>query len=279
MDAAAVTTTTTEKPEQARPRLLAGRHRDIKADDPFFAPTRAGDPGSDLTFGEVLDVINPLQHIPVVSTIYRAITGDTISPTARVAGGMIYGGPIGAAFAAADNVIEGMSGADPGGHMMAALGFGPATADAPAVAVASAGPSGLIAEASTRPPIPAATPPVALVAAAKPEKPPVPAAATATTAAAGIPQLSPAAFDTLIRSIGGQEVADAAPATTATAAAGSTSAPRFFPARHVGTRPPQAVPMDIRPADNAGYDAALRMMRENIERYTGPTPDTTLATP
>ena len=40
-----------------------------------------------LTFGDVLDVINPLQHIPVVSTIYRAITGDEISPGARVAGG------------------------------------------------------------------------------------------------------------------------------------------------------------------------------------------------
>jgi hypothetical protein len=32
------------------------------------------------TFAEFLDIINPLQHIPVVSTIYRAITGDQISP-------------------------------------------------------------------------------------------------------------------------------------------------------------------------------------------------------
>ena len=32
------------------------------------------------TFLDMLDIINPLQHIPVVSTLYRAITGDTIEP-------------------------------------------------------------------------------------------------------------------------------------------------------------------------------------------------------
>ena len=30
------------------------------------------------TLGDFLDIINPLQHIPVVSTVYRAITGDKI---------------------------------------------------------------------------------------------------------------------------------------------------------------------------------------------------------
>ncbi|MBT5663730.1 MAG: hypothetical protein HOJ06_00205, partial [Rhodospirillaceae bacterium] len=39
-----------------------------------------------LTFGDVLDIINPLQHIPVVSTLYRELTGDEISPGARMAG-------------------------------------------------------------------------------------------------------------------------------------------------------------------------------------------------
>lgn len=46
-----------------------------------------------LTFGDLLDVINPLQHIPMVSSIYRAVTGDEISPGARVAGGALYGAP------------------------------------------------------------------------------------------------------------------------------------------------------------------------------------------
>lgn len=47
------------------------------------------------SFFDFLDVINPLQHIPLVSSIYRAITGDEIKPAAIAMGGMLYGGPIG----------------------------------------------------------------------------------------------------------------------------------------------------------------------------------------
>ena len=32
--------------------------------------------GNGFSFHDLLDTINPLQHLPVVSTIYRAITGD-----------------------------------------------------------------------------------------------------------------------------------------------------------------------------------------------------------
>src|SRR3546814_15608721 len=32
------------------------------------------------SFGDFLDIINPIQHIPIVPTIYRAITGDTSQP-------------------------------------------------------------------------------------------------------------------------------------------------------------------------------------------------------
>lgn len=45
----------------------------------------SGDEG--LTFGEFLDVINPLQHLPIISSIYRAATGDEISLGARLLGG------------------------------------------------------------------------------------------------------------------------------------------------------------------------------------------------
>lgn len=63
-----------------------------------------------ISFGDVLDVINPLQHIPIVSTIYRAITGDEISNGARIAGGALYGGPMGIAMASAVATVETMSG-------------------------------------------------------------------------------------------------------------------------------------------------------------------------
>ena len=32
-----------------------------------------------ISFSDVLDIVNPLQHMPVVSTVYRMITGDHIS--------------------------------------------------------------------------------------------------------------------------------------------------------------------------------------------------------
>lgn len=69
----------------------------------------------------LLDIINPLQHIPVVSTIYRKITGDEISPMARVAGDALYGGPIGAAIGLADVAVEKSTGKDIGQNVMAMM--------------------------------------------------------------------------------------------------------------------------------------------------------------
>ncbi len=74
-----------------------------------------GDDG--LTFGDVLDVINPLQHIPVVSAIYRDLTGDTISPAARIAGGGLFGGIFGLFAAVANVAVEQQTGQDVGSHM------------------------------------------------------------------------------------------------------------------------------------------------------------------
>ena len=74
-----------------------------------------------LTFGDVLDVINPLQNLPIVGFIYRAITGDTISAASKVAGGALFGGLIGFAAAVADTVLEESSGKDAGAHLMAVM--------------------------------------------------------------------------------------------------------------------------------------------------------------
>ena len=56
--------------------------------------------GHPMTFGDALDLVNPLQHLPLVSTLYRKITGDVISPAMELAGGALFGGPIGAGLAA-----------------------------------------------------------------------------------------------------------------------------------------------------------------------------------
>jgi len=78
----------------------------------------------EMSFGDFLDIINPLQHIPIVSNIYREITGDTIKPSSKVIGGILYGGPIGGMASIANAVVEEAQGKDFGDQIMASLGFG-----------------------------------------------------------------------------------------------------------------------------------------------------------
>jgi hypothetical protein len=101
--------------------------RKAEGSDPAAAPAKAaGKKHSgflDFILG-LIDIINPLQHIPVVSTIYRRITGDEISPIARIAGDALYGGPIGAAVGVADVIAEQATGKDIGENMIAMVSGG-----------------------------------------------------------------------------------------------------------------------------------------------------------
>lgn len=99
-------------------------------------PKEKADEG--MSFWDVLDVINPLQHIPVVNRIYRAITGDEIKTPAKMAGAALLFGPVGLAVAAADSVLENATGKDAMGHAMAL--FKDDAAEAPATAYAQAAP-------------------------------------------------------------------------------------------------------------------------------------------
>jgi hypothetical protein len=70
-------------------------------------------------FFDLLDMINPLQHIPIVSTLYRNITGDDIKPVARIIGGTVFGGPAGGAMSLANVIIEEETGKDITGNVIA----------------------------------------------------------------------------------------------------------------------------------------------------------------
>lgn len=70
-------------------------------------------------FDDFLDVINPLHHIPIVGTIYRAITGDTIASAPRVMGGALFGGVIGFAAALVNAVVDEATGSDIGDKALA----------------------------------------------------------------------------------------------------------------------------------------------------------------
>lgn len=179
-----------------------------------------------LTFGDLLDVVNPLQHLPVVGDIYRALTGDEISSGARLAGGTLFGGPVGLVGSVATLAVEQATGATPVGHVVAALsgtvsgagaagGAGAPTgapvqvaalhsaegADAllvadPLVPLAPAAPGG--APAGSRAPRPdtdGAPPPATVAQAAV-------AQAAVGNRDEALPQLSPAAFNSLISALG-----------------------------------------------------------------------------
>lgn len=74
-----------------------------------------------LQFSDLLDVVNPLQQLPIVSNIYRATTGATINPISRILGGALFGGPIGAVAALASTVFEQVTGSDPASMAMAMI--------------------------------------------------------------------------------------------------------------------------------------------------------------
>lgn len=61
-------------------------------------------------FAELVDVVNPLQHIPLASDVYRAATGDKISDGAKLGGhvaiGAAAGGPVGALIGAGVFLLE-----------------------------------------------------------------------------------------------------------------------------------------------------------------------------
>lgn len=151
-------------------RLLWYEHMSLSPDvseptfvsDPRFADPNATAPsvnragngfwGKDgLRFGDVLDAINPLQHIPVVSSIYRKMTGDELAPGARIAGGSIFGGPVGFVSGLINSAIEGATGKDVSDHVLALLPGGGAPPAAPNLSVAAAEPTPKNAPASSAP--------------------------------------------------------------------------------------------------------------------------------
>lgn len=72
-------------------------------------------------FGDLVDILNPLQHVPVLSSVYRSLTGDDLSQGARIMGGTLFGGPLGLVGSVVNAIAEETSGEDVGGHMLAAL--------------------------------------------------------------------------------------------------------------------------------------------------------------
>ena len=76
---------------------------------------------SEFGFFDLIDIINPLQHIPVVNFIYRHLTGDEIKSPAQIIGGALFGGPAGAAGGLVNVIVQEETGKDIGGNAFALL--------------------------------------------------------------------------------------------------------------------------------------------------------------
>ena len=98
----------------AGPEIETPNAGDVDDDDGFQL---FGDDG--FTFLDFLDIINPLQHIPVIGTLYRELTDDTLDPGSRVLGGTLFLGPVGTVVSLANVLIDDATGKDVGEHVMA----------------------------------------------------------------------------------------------------------------------------------------------------------------
>ncbi len=101
-------------PQDTPSELTTPKNEGSKDDSEFHM---FGEDG--FTFLDFVDMINPLQHIPLVATAYRHLTGDEIDPGSRMAGGTLFGGPIGLAASAFNVILEHNTGKDMGDHVLA----------------------------------------------------------------------------------------------------------------------------------------------------------------
>ena len=116
-------------PAQAKPAVSAS------------APaSAAASPDDGFSFDDLVDMVNPLQHIPVVSTLYRAITGDKMNTVPKILGDTLYGGLTGLASSVADTIFEKVTGKSVGDTVLAFAEdiFSP---DKPAAGIADASPT------------------------------------------------------------------------------------------------------------------------------------------
>lgn len=89
------------------------------------------------SFKDLVDIVNPLQHLPVVGSIYRYLTGDEPAGGTRIIGDSLYGGPIGFGVSVVSTaLLTDASGHDLGERLLAAV-FGSRDSDSPTLGTPS----------------------------------------------------------------------------------------------------------------------------------------------
>jgi hypothetical protein len=200
-----------------------------------------------------------------VGSIYRELTGDQINGTARIMGGTLFGGLIGAAVSVASAVVEQASGKDPGEHLLAAMGFGGGDPGAAEAKLADASAAALAPEGAT--PSPAPSPALAPALAPAPAAPPPPAPALPPTMAEARPAgetLLPAAVTTGANTAAARNTKSYA----ATTRPGEAAARSFPVPPRSGSLTPRPMPVPPASAHPELTRAASQRAAVNIARPT-----------
>jgi len=89
-------------------------------------PARQGAAPAEIGFDALFSSLNPLHHVPVVSSAYAAATGDRPVPAARILIATLIGGPIGLVTSVVDSILTEATGRGFAEHAWAMLqGAGP----------------------------------------------------------------------------------------------------------------------------------------------------------
>ena len=268
------------EPQAGKRNMAAQAFEALRARHGAAGGTKTADTSQDLGFGDLLDIANPLQHIPLVSDIYRSLTGDHISDSARVAGDTLYGGPLGLVSGVLSTAIQAAEGETPIEALAAAIGGGSEDSTKTAALAPAADktktatqPQAQIVPPATEEKIAAAyrvgtawrDEPVNTPLAQRPVRQ---AAAQSLTGSAGktadgtgkpIPRLSPAAFNALLSAFGG-------PSPAAGKTAKATDTAHENPVHEPIARQPEQrlANADPAPVPPSGFAAA---MADGLDKY------------
>ena len=105
------------------PTLPVPAHKAVSSAEAKAMKDTSAAKADGFSFWDLVDMINPLQHIPIIGTLYREITGDEIKAPARVMGGAVFGGVIGAASGVVNAIMAQETGRDMGEMILSKMGM------------------------------------------------------------------------------------------------------------------------------------------------------------
>ena len=122
-------------------RVADDLSKDPSAPTPIAEPAKAFSlwQNASFEFGDFIDIVNPLQHIPIVATIYRHLTDDRIGMAPRVIGGALWGRLSGLVSGVINSLVEWFTGKDIGDHIYAKIWGEPANVNAVSLAAKPVG--------------------------------------------------------------------------------------------------------------------------------------------